>query len=77
MIPKVCLLNFLISPHVLDSYRPAKKMVDLAKELASKSPLIKELHRYLSKVKKQRPPPRMKSRDAVFYTYFPITAVSI
>lgn len=32
MIPKVCLLNFLVSPHVLDSYRPAKKMVALAKE---------------------------------------------
>ena len=32
MIPKVCILNFLVSPHVLDSYRPAQKMVALAKE---------------------------------------------
>ena len=31
MIPKSCLLNFLLSPHILDSYRPSKKLVDLAK----------------------------------------------
>ncbi len=34
MIPKSCLLNFLLSPHILDSYRPSKKMVDLAKEFS-------------------------------------------
>ena len=34
MIPKVCILNFLVSPHVLDSYRPAQKMVALAKEFS-------------------------------------------
>ena len=34
MIPKSCLLNFLLSPHILDSYRPSKKLVDLAKEFS-------------------------------------------
>lgn len=34
MIPKVCILNFLVSPHVLDSYRPAQKMAALAKEFS-------------------------------------------
>ena len=34
MIPKSCLLNFLLSPHILDSYRPSKTLVDLAKEFS-------------------------------------------
>lgn len=34
MISKSCLLNFLLSPHILDSYRPSKKLVDLAKEFS-------------------------------------------
>lgn len=56
MIPKSCLLNFLLSPHILDSYRPSKKMVDLAKEFSrqgksTKSPPPNECHR-----EKQRPP---------------------
>ncbi len=34
MIPKVCLLDFLVSAHVLDGYRPAKKMIALAKEFS-------------------------------------------
>ena len=34
MIPKSCLLNFLLSPHILDSYRPSKKLVALAKEFS-------------------------------------------
>lgn len=56
MIPKSCLLNFLLSPHILDSYRPSKKLVDLAKEFSrqgksTKSPPPNECHR-----EKQRPP---------------------
>jgi hypothetical protein len=31
---EVCILNFLVSPHVLDSYRPAQKMAALAKEFS-------------------------------------------
>lgn len=56
MIPKSCLLNFLLSPHILDSYRPSKKLVDLAKEFSrqgksTKSPPPNECHR-----EKQHPP---------------------
>lgn len=58
MIPKVCILNYLVSPHVLDSYRPAQKMVALAKEFSQQGkPTEKAVHRYTPvNIWKQRPP---------------------
>lgn len=68
MIPKSCLLNFLLSPHILDSYRPSKKLVDLAKEFSRQGKSTKktppnECHR-----EKQRPP-NVKTEDAVSYLW--------
>lgn len=65
MIPKSCLLNFLLSPHILDSYRPSKKLVNLAKEFSrqgksTKSPPPNECYR------EKRRPPNVKRRTLFF-----------
>lgn len=56
MIPKSCLLNFLLSPHILDSYRPSKKMVDLAKEFSRQGKSNKKAHRQMTAIEKKRVP---------------------
>lgn len=56
MIPKSCLLNFLLSPHILDSYRPSKKMVDLAKEFSRQGKSTKKAHRQMSAIEKSSVP---------------------
>lgn len=55
MIPKSCLLNFLLSPHILDSYRPSKKLVDLAKEFSRQGKSTKS-HRQMSAIEKSSVP---------------------
>lgn len=56
MIPKSCLLNFLLSPHILDSYRPSKKLVDLAKEFSRQGKSTKKAHRQMSAIEKSSVP---------------------
>mgnify|MGYP004693317691 FL=1 len=56
MIPKSCLLNFLLSPHILDSYRPSKKLVDLAKEFSRQGKSTKKPQPNEGHKAKQRPP---------------------
>lgn len=56
MIPKSCLLNFLLSPHILDSYRPSKKLVDLAKEFSRQGKSTKKAHHQMSAIEKSSVP---------------------
>ncbi len=70
MIPKVCILNFLVSPHVLDSYRPAQKMAALAKEFSQQGkPTEKAVHRY-TPVNMETASSECNREDAVFCLYF-------
>ena len=67
MIPKSCLLNFLLSPHILDSYRPSKKLVDLAKEFSRQGISTKKAHRQMSAIEKSSIP-RMSNGGRCFYS---------
>ena len=68
MIPKSCLLNFLLSPHILDSYRPSKKLVDLAKEFSRQGKSTKKPpHRQMSAIEKSSVP-RMSNGGRCFYS---------
>ena len=74
MIPKSCLLNFLLSPHILDSYRPSKKMVDLAKEFSRQG---KSTKKPTAKCGPQRKAasPECKTEDAVFIALFQLLTI--